>query len=305
VSTDAPSCHQISDDLREPLTGSAAHAPTWLLVEHPGPWPATAPKDVTWPDDLGAELTDRADRLGIRLGLIRRPDRSAAHRRSTTDVLMVHTGPDRPWLRRLRLPDPVELLALDLQGLADGRAPYQDERNGPVLVVCAHGSRDACCARVGRGVAAALADRFGEAVWETTHLGGHRFAANLACFPHGLVFGRVDAGNATAIAEAYHHGRITLEHYRGRSCWPGPVQAAEQWLRGKLNVTEIDAVRVLGYTGHATTEVELAAGGNRHRVLVETVETAPARPFSCGSTKLEMPPAYRIMKPGSPAGPGG
>jgi hypothetical protein len=279
------------------------------LVEHPGPWGAVAPKEVAWPDDLGPELTTRTEALGIRLGLIRRPERRGGQRWSTTDAILIHTGPERPWLRRLRLPDPVELLALDLSRLADGTAPYQGESTGPVIAVCTHSSRDACCARAGRPVAVALAEEFGAAVWETTHIGGHRFAANLVCFPHGLVFGRADAESAVAIAEAYRGGRITLEHYRGRTCWPGAVQAAEQWLRAELGVAEIDAVRVLGYTGGSVTEVDLAVrtpdGETRHRLRVEVADSSPPRPFSCGTTKLETPPAYRIRTPGSPAGPAG
>jgi hypothetical protein len=37
-----------------------------------------------------------------------------------------------------------------------------------------------------------------------------------------------------------------------------------------------------------------AQGVSRHRLRVETGEQAPARPFSCGSTKLEAPPEYRV-----------
>ena len=46
----------------------------------------------------------------------------------------------------------------------------------PLLLVCTHGRRDACCAQFGRPTAMALARRYGTAVWETTHVGGDRFA---------------------------------------------------------------------------------------------------------------------------------
>jgi hypothetical protein len=100
------------------------------------------------------------------------------------------------------------------------------------------------------------------------------------------------------IAEDYRRGRITPGHYRGRTCWPGPVQAAEQWLRGTLGLVELDAVRVVGHTAGAPTVVDLVAAGTggatRHRLSVETPAAGPARPFSCGATKLETPPAYRV-----------
>jgi hypothetical protein len=309
VATEEPSCRQLSEDHLEPLTGSAAHAPAWLLVEHPGPWGPAAPKDVGWSDGSGAELIARTEQLGIRLGLIRRPERRAAAARQGTTTLLVHTGPDRPWVRLADTADPAELLQLDLDGLAEGRAPALPAPEGQVLAVCTHGSRDVCCARAGRPVAAGLAERFGDAVWETSHVGGHRFAANLVCFPHGLMYGRADVASAVEIAEDYRRGRITPGHYRGRTCWPGPVQAAEQWLRNSLGLVELDAVRVVGYTAGAPTEVDLvAAGGDgqtRHRLRVETLQAGPARPFSCGAAKLEMPPVYRVTTRDSPTGPAG
>lgn len=298
MSTEETSCRQLSDSLLEPLTASAAHAPAWLLVEHPGSWGPAAPKDVAWPDGSGAELTARTEQLGIRLGLIRRPERRAGAARRGATTLLIHTGPDRPWVRLADTADPEQLLRLDLAGLAAGRAPDLAEPAGPVLAVCTHGSRDACCALAGRPVAAGLAERFGDAVWETTHVGGHRFAANLVCFPHGLMYGRADARTAVEMAEDYRRGRINLAHYRGRTCWPAPVQAAEQWLRETLGLVELDAVRVVGHAAGTPTEVDLAVraadGEIRHRLLVQTVPAGPARPFSCGAAKLETPPVHRV-----------
>ncbi len=67
------------------------------------------------------------------------------------------------------------------------RAPLAD----PILLVCTNGKRDACCALRGRALMTALAADHAERTWECTHLGGHRFAGNLVCLPHGIVYGRV------------------------------------------------------------------------------------------------------------------
>ena len=48
--------------------------------------------------------------------------------------------------------------------------------HGPVVVVCTHGRRDVCCAERGRPLAAATALEHPGAVWESTHVGGDRFA---------------------------------------------------------------------------------------------------------------------------------
>jgi len=67
--------------------------------------------------------------------------------------------------------------------------------------------------------------------WQCTHLGGHRFAANVLCLPHGLLYGRVRAENVAATLEAYREGQMVLDYYRGRSCYPEVVQAADYYLR--------------------------------------------------------------------------
>jgi hypothetical protein len=51
-----------------------------------------------------------------------------------------------------------------------------------------------CCARLGVPLAQALAARHPGPVWETTPVGGHRFAANLVLLPHGLYYGPVTVG---------------------------------------------------------------------------------------------------------------
>ena len=90
-------------------------------------------------------------------------------------------------VRRLRLRSYDELLAVDLG--ADGE-PVVD----PLVLVCGHGRRDACCARLGRPLYDALLPELAaESLWLSSHQGGHRFAPNLLWLPDGLLFGRVEA----------------------------------------------------------------------------------------------------------------
>ena len=41
-------------------------------------------------------------------------------------------------------------------------------------------------------MAALLAERDPDAVWECSHIGGDRFAATMLLFPHGINYGRAD-----------------------------------------------------------------------------------------------------------------
>jgi len=96
-----------------------------------------------------------------------------------------------------------------------------------VFLVCGHAQRNACCARFGGPLAVGLAARYPGRVFQTTHVGGHRFAANLVILPHGLYFGPVNVALATAAISAYERGAVEVRGYRGRAGQPRPVQEAE------------------------------------------------------------------------------
>jgi hypothetical protein len=136
-----------------------------------------------------------------------------------------------PWLRSASVPavpDASDVPVLDVDALSAGRSlSFGVAVREPVFLVCCHARRNACCARFGTPLAQALAGRYPGQVWETTHLGGHRFAANLVILPHGLYFGPVDSETAAAAIEAYRHGGIAVNRYRGRAGQPHDIQVSE------------------------------------------------------------------------------
>ena len=202
---------------------SAATAPTgsraWLLIGHSGPWAAEAVATAL-PGSL-AKLALRAEELGIRVQLIRR---SGARRDAPDDgrVFAAWVAGDDPWVTQ------VTADSVSLEDLAAGERPAgTPERDGlpgtpagPMYLVCAHGKRDRCCARYGAPLARALTERHPQEVWETTHVGGHKFAANLVLLPHGLYYGPCDLASATAAIDAYRDGHVATHRYRGRAGEP-------------------------------------------------------------------------------------
>jgi hypothetical protein len=215
-------CH----DGTEPSAASAPEASrAWLLIEHPGPWPHEA-ADAAQPAPLAALVASAAE-LGIRVQMIRRPGRRRVGDART--VFASWTAGREPWLRRAEVsavtPD---LAERDLKELAAGTQPsFGSSVDEPVFLVCAHGKRSACCARFGTPLARALAARHPGQTWETTHVGGHRFAANLVILPHGLYYGPVGLDTATAAIGAYQHGAVAPARFRGRAGQPKAVQEAE------------------------------------------------------------------------------
>ena len=95
-----------------------------------------------------------------------------------------------------------------------------------LLLVCAHGRHDACCAVRGRPVAAALAARWPAETWECSHVGGDRFAPNLLVLPDGAYYGDLDPASAEQVVEDHLAGAVGTRHLRGVSSGPPAVQAA-------------------------------------------------------------------------------
>ncbi|ACY97369.1 MULTISPECIES: sucrase ferredoxin [Thermomonospora] len=265
---------------RSCLATATATARSWLLIEHPGPWPERI-EQLTGPAPLVAVI-ERAARAGVRPQLIRRPGRG----RRPTPPLQVYLGGSLGgpvWLEGRTLGDHRELEELDegvLAEVAAGRRPRFGEPvagpagapGKPLLLVCTHGKRNACCARYGAPLARELAARFGDLVWETTHVGGDRYAANLVCLPHGLYYGDLGAAEAASAVESYLRGEVALERLRGRAGLPAPAQAAEHHVRVLTGVLGVDSVSVESLTGTSPYEAVIDVAGARYLVTVEETE---------------------------------
>ena len=71
---------------------------------------------------------------------------------------------------------------------------------GRSFLVCAHGRRDACCARLGLPLFDALnAQLLPTHLWQSSHLGGHRFAPNVVVLPVGIQLGRIPLERAAEV----------------------------------------------------------------------------------------------------------
>ncbi len=288
-------CSTWSRVLAEPLAGTAPVARAWLAVEQPGPWGRNAPTESHLDPDLGAELDRRAAAAGARIALIRRPGRHADTRhRAPRRVLLAYTVPGRAWLERAVVSDPAELLDLDLPALAAGERPGLGELVAePVLLVCTNARRDTCCALRGRPLAQHLARTYDDRVWETNHLGGHRFAPTGVVLPTGYVHGRIEDG--AALLKAAEAGEVALDTCRGRSVWSRPGQVAELAVRHRTGELAADALRVgepvAGGADAWRVRVEHAAG-RAWEVRVVRRPAEPPRPESCGKAPGR-PEVYR------------
>jgi hypothetical protein len=278
--------------LDEPLLGTASTIANWLLVEHVGPWGENALRHARLPPGLGDVLRRREHELKIRVLLIRRYARGTNERRS---CFAIHTGPDRPWMERADLEDVRDVETLDISGLGRGTSVGLTPFEGALFAVCTHGRRDPCCAERGRPLASALSHAFPDQTWESTHIGGDRFAGNMIAFPLGLYFGRVEPVQGVEVATGYLDGTIDLDHLRGRSCRPTDVQAAEHHLRARYALIGTDDVTVIevSRTGSETVATFRTPLGS-HRVGVRR-EPGPEERLTCHSADTQRPPRFGLM----------
>lgn len=287
-------CAAESEWRGDALAGTASTVRAFLLVENPGPWGVDALRDSRLPARVRDDLAARARQTGVRVLLVRRHHRRAP--REGFHVFGAYADPGDPWAEAGRLEHPEELLDLDLAGLAAGRSLDLSPHAGPLLLTCTHGRHDACCAERGRPVAAALAGAHPELAWECSHIGGDRFAGNLLVLPHGLYYGRLSPQDALAVVAAHRAGRLLLDHLRGRSGWPMPVQAAEVALRRQLGETAVDALRLAACeTADGVVTARFETPGSAYDVQVRTARGPARHVLTCRSARAAIVPEHEVV----------
>ncbi len=286
-------CSVLAREVGEPLTATAPNPKAWLALEQPGPWGRKAPSSSHLDRELGAELDARAKAAGVTLLLIRRPGRHAdTHQITERAVVVAH--PKAGWLEQGVIDDPMSLLGLDLAALAAGEPPHLGERPiEPLVLICTNGRRDLCCAEVGRARVTALAPILGAALWESSHLGGHRFAPTVLVLPSGVVLGRASADD---VLEAVA-GRLPLHAYRGCSSLPPPAQAAQAYLLASIGAAEADHLRLDAPLGNDPWRVSARHDDGRQWTVTVEERTGLERPESCGR---ETEPLITLVVTGAP-----
>ena len=276
------------------MAGTAPPTRRWLLLEHPGPWRIDAIAGAEIAPEILSILLARAG-ADTRVLLVRRPGR--VDRRAPRSWILAGLDIDTitgSWRHDDDLLDAAAALVGDSVGTA---------RSQPVVLVCTHGVHDVCCALRGRPVAAALASRWPELVWECSHIGGDRFASNVVLLPDGFYYGNLDPASALATVEAHLAGTVFPDRLRGMARFLPPVQAAviaAYQHYGPLAPSDVSvrATQHVGpHHGHGSeTFVELAIVPQRVvvRVHVLSLRRTEAR-LTCRATRETPATEYRII----------
>lgn len=290
-----PLCAEVSAAAGEPLGATASRIEHWLLVEYGGHWPYD-------PLDAAVFAGTLRDRLAAQLGALPNSrllltKRVGRERRDRVEVVYGSTLERGSRFFRLVLDHHGELRRFDLAGALLGSSePPGEALDHPFVLVCTHGTRDRCCARFGQPLCRAL-HRHAPGGWvrQVSHVGGDRFAGNVVCLPEGLYFGRVRPVDVRRLLDAYLGGQIELDLYRGRTCYPFPVQAAELEVRSRTGLLGFHDLRLAGRARDGdTSRVRFAAeiADEVFEVEVEPREWGKPAYLTCRAAVPKRPRRY-------------
>ena len=100
------------------------------------------------------------------------------------------------------------------------------------IFICTHGRHDKCCAKFGQELADKIryhVSRQNTAieVWDSSHLGGHRFAATMIDFPTGRAYGHLSPDEVPNYLASRKAAQVYGAAYRGSVFLSGLEQVAE------------------------------------------------------------------------------
>jgi len=295
-------CSLYSLDHHEPLYATAMPTRFFFLLEYPFPWGNRAFEESDIAEEVKRHLKAMTKEIPeSKLLLIKRGNRA----RKEFNFYFAIAGEEQPALYAFRFHQYAQLLDLDWAKLVEGGDANLEERRAGkhLLLVCTNGKRDLCCAKFGLPTLRAATEYLSRdpnwEVWQSSHVGGHRFAPNVLALPWGLLFGRVFPPEVGSLIEDLKNKQVSLHLLRGRTCWEAHVQAAEAHLRRKTEEYKIDAYRLTSTSQLAPDRWEVRfseTSGNRKHTLTIQREAESEQVFeSCQFDKTTPIVNYVLM----------
>lgn len=276
------------------MPGTADPVDVWLLLEYRSAWRAKTVIDNDLSADVAhwfASLPDvlAAEGLKARPQFIRQPELESRLLRlmvACADGLFEFTAPGYDELRRV-----------DVANVVANPDDYAERRIvEPRYLVCTNGQRDLCCARFGLPIYHTLRERFGARVWQTTHLGGHRFAPNLLVLPQSALYGRVNDETLDDLLSDTEAGVLHAPLLRGRHGYAQPAQVAEahllehfggSWLLDDIAASD-EGWKVSFTRGADTAQLHIAQPEEPEMILKSCADdqAKPVRPYRIESCSI-------------------
>ena len=146
---------------------------------------------------------------GIPIRLIQRP------KQKNSEDLKILAYSEMVLYENIPTEEVFEVLENHLKGIYKNYLPKALSSNRQ-LCVCTHGRYDQCCAKFGYQLFDTLRESISDTdpsieIWESSHIGGHRFAPTMLDMPSGKMYGRVE----TSLINALLYEGLSIEFHRG------------------------------------------------------------------------------------------
>lgn len=270
-------------------SATASRVDAWILVELPVTWGREPIDDAPMPDTVRRALKAACTSIPFcRIVFIRKRVES----RERTRVLVARsTAP--AGIAQIELPSIETIASLSFADLLENVRPDAP----PVILVCTHGQHDSCCGRRGYPLFEALQQRSDIDVWQCSHIGGDRFAANAVVLPWGLYYGPVEARDASVLADTALGNEVLINAFRGRSTLPRILQAAEIHVRRMTGITERDALQLAAREreGDIETITLCDRDGTRYVMTIERYISTEAARLTCLASAPSPVPQFRVV----------
>jgi hypothetical protein len=293
-----PFCAQVARESEEPLIGTATQVSVWLLLEYRQTWRRKATADNDLPAAVQKYLAEQLEAIpGSRLLFIKQQSKGPVGRR----FFVVRTDEAAPAHYEFSFSRYKDLLDMDITAVANRDEAFTlQERQSPLFLVCTNGKRDRCCAKFGSPLYQVLRNDYPENSWQSTHIGGHRYAPNVLFLPQSVNYGWLTPDEIDLAVDAHLKGQIyDLEHFRGRTYYEPPVQAADYFLRRELNLLDLNGLRLISAeaSGEDTWLVEfyVSAEDQTHEIRLHSEATEEPRLVSCGSPATKPVMRYQLL----------
>jgi hypothetical protein len=251
-------CTLTADAADEPLIGSAKHNTAHFVLGLPkGQW--------------GSKLAAMDGPAGVFARIIKDLDDEALFTLKNCPPEETGTVWLMPHQLRFDGLTPEEYPALVNQTLnGEITLPSTPMEIDKLIFVCSHGLRDACCAKFGGQTLARLQELAPPnfTIWESSHLGGHRFAGVVVTYPGARWYGRMTPDDVPALIDSVQNDTVLLNHYRGNASLPAPLQVAESWGLERLNGGALHLLNPVIDESHAQVEVWITENGDAHKTAL-------------------------------------
>lgn len=311
-------CSVVSKAANEDPAGCGAPFIGFLGIEVAPPWNDDVSESPHFPDGL-REAVERAQHAGV-IGKFTAlfPD-PVYSREGCVKALYLHKPPS-PFaayekseyaVPKSEIVPLVEALAEGSDGLSRFERYEVDTSQGRDILVCTHGSHDACCGKFGYPIYEILRYGFGAAsgkqlrVWRASHIGGHRFAPTLIDFPEGRYWGHLEPEALEKLVLRKGPVSELGRFYRGWAGLSGKIeQIAEreiflregwEWTRYLKSGRTIEAGQ---HGDRAEVRIEYATPGGTAGAYEATVEANASvmTLFDSGPDPLQEVKQYRVSR---------